>query len=150
MKRVFIAALLFGPVLYLLAPGLILVEIDPSVTRPQNRPWNTLIEEIYPRAVVVSAHGFDFFDHWYLISTEGHLMAIESVLFTLRAEHPNRRIVVIACNPGGYVIDCPNVPYAMTNVWIIPDVVVGPIEAIARELELGDAVGAMDEFVHNP
>lgn len=145
--RALLAILLFAPVLYALtAPRLTFVEIDPGVPRH----WSPLIRAWYPGAVVVSAHGFDQWGRWCMRSGDGQRVWIETVLLTIRAQYPDRRIVVISCNPGGRVVDMPNVTYPMGDVWIVPDAWLGSEGAIARELWYDDAIGAMREFVHNP
>ena len=46
---------------------------------------------------------------------------MKCVAAVLRNMYPNRPIILIACNPGFYDLDLPNVWYAKGSIWAIPD-----------------------------
>ena len=112
--------------------------------------WEREIERQYPNAVVIMAHGRIGYDgEWRLYPAYFPSITVQDAIARVRVDYPHRRIVLLACNPGGIVIDNPGVIYATRNVWLIPDSVTFPgmdFDTLTHE----DLVGSLDEMIHNP
>jgi hypothetical protein len=54
-------------------------------------------------------------------SSSSYACPYEVVAAVLRNMYPDRPVVIIACNPGFYDLDIPNIWYVKGSVWVIPD-----------------------------
>ena len=84
------------------------------------RMWSREVRRLYPNAIIVMSHGHDKKDDWYCDYGLGDIL-VKTLVAQLREEYPIRRIVLMICNPGGYILDASNVTYSLENVWMIPD-----------------------------
>lgn len=105
--------------------------------------WEPQIRRRYPNAVVVYSHGVSVADRWWIRTNRGVIPAF-TLVEVVRSAYPDRRIVLLVCNPGGHKLEFPNVSYALRDVWIVPDSSAG-----RENTETDSGVGAFTEFVHN-
>lgn len=115
---------------------------------PFAKLWEAEVREQHPNAAIIMAHG-QVHDNgkWYLYPSVGDPLPVREAVLTLRAYYPDRRIVLVVCNPGGLRLPgLPRVSYALDNVWAVPD---PETEGITiRDMLDPDVVGSIDEFIH--
>jgi hypothetical protein len=75
-------------------------------------------------------------------------MRIDDLATTLTNLYPDRDIVLVTCNPGGFDINVKRVFYAKRNVWTIPDANATGFYA-HEQIRDFDTVGSIWEFVSN-
>lgn len=94
-----------------------------SETLRQYAPkWETEVYRRYPNSVLVLAHGNDMDGSWWCeYPDDDNRRLVSELIDQIRIQYPLRRIVLMICNPGGYKLDIPNISYALSNVWVIPD-----------------------------
>jgi hypothetical protein len=52
---------------------------------------------------------------------DGPSMSVEAAAWLLRAEHPDKPLILVVCNPAGEVIHVPGVYYSKQLVWSTPN-----------------------------
>ena len=108
--------------------------------------WEREVAERYPNAVVVAVHGRtdEQSGQWYAYPSVGEAVPVKDMVKSLRSNYPDRRIVLICCNPDGKVLTgVSNVAYADEMVWVVPDDQIG---FTFRDLLGPSAVGSIWEF----
>ena len=113
--------------------------------------------------VFLFCHGNVFNETWILIPHSDSLyerkaMSVDSFLRTIRNIFPDKKIVLIVCNPGKITTSEKNVWYSKTNVWIIPDEIFErnsflgflTISIGQRELTINNGFdGSIEDFIKN-
>lgn len=114
--------------------------------------WMDEVGRRYSDALVVFVHGdSDPRDQWYYRSRfDEDGGKVEDMLRALRLSNPNRRIVLVCCNPGGYNVTIPGVTYAASNVWLVPNSFQSAGKNFVRDALAGPATGDIFEFVETP
>lgn len=114
--------------------------------------WIVEADPFYPPAstVFVFAHGNDALNTW-TIRIEGVAVPMEWFVKNVRVVYPDKTIVLVVCNPGGYALKgTTNVVYARNDVWFYPDRFITKAEREARDAETPRTVGSIREFEHVP
>ena len=89
--------------------------------------WKEEVQRRYSDAVVIVTHGGDGADsEWTAYPQRQPVEHIDDLVDRIRAHHPYRRIVIIACNPMHQHLDRRFVSYALNNVWFYPDSIQDP------------------------
>jgi len=84
--------------------------------------WKQQIARRYKDAVMVVCHGNTGPDgQWWAYPDYEAPLPMKDLVKRVRAIYPNRRIVLIACNPDALVFNEPGVTYAKESVWFWPD-----------------------------
>jgi hypothetical protein len=74
-------------------------------------------------------------------------VSANEVARTLAQMYPDRDIVFMSCNPGGFELNVPRVWYTKKNNWVVPDpFAIGNVFGHERRRDF-DAVGSIWEFV---
>lgn len=107
--------------------------------------WSKEAHRKYPNSIVILSHGNDIDGLWWCEYPDYDGKRLVSELVDqIRFQYPLRRIVLVICNPGGYVLTTPNISYSLTNIWVVPD----------RELDIRswiypDTIGNIYEMQEN-
>lgn len=111
--------------------------------------WKEEVTKRYSDAVIVFCHGKeDYEGTWVTDGTSAPRETIEDMVTRTRATYPDRRLVLIVCNPGGDIIPHTNVTYALNNVWYYPNFVMDLVDHEARtDRRSGNTVGRISEFI---
>lgn len=85
--------------------------------------WQVEVARRFPDSVMVIAHGGDAVQgQWAIYPTLSQGVLIETEIRREQAAHPGRTLVILSCNPSHDVLHgFPNVYYAGSSVWLIPD-----------------------------
>lgn len=108
--------------------------------------WEREVQKRYPDALVVMVHGRtdEQSGQWYAYPSVGQAAPVRELVASLRVYYPDRRIVLVVCNPDGKrLTGVDDVSYARENVWVIPDDQTG---FTVRDLIDPEAVGSIWEF----
>jgi hypothetical protein len=97
----------------------------------------------------VVGHGWDFEGEWYLWSSDDRILIVREIVDDVRKQYPGDVIVLIVCNPGGYVLDTPGVAYAKNDIWVLPDSRIDT-EFVVNARRQDNVTGQASEFVFNP
>jgi hypothetical protein len=110
--------------------------------------WKVEIARRFPDAFVLFSHGGDNDKGvWTCYAEPGSKMRgkpVQQVADELHAKFPDRKIVLIMCNPGHHRITTPNVYYALDSVWFETD---RSTDATERARAVPEFVGNIFEFV---
>lgn len=107
--------------------------------------WTTEIARRFPDAYVFVCHGGEDMDGvWNIYPAGGIPMPVQDLVDMLRAKNPDRKIVLIVCNPGDDKIHGKNVFYAHASVWGFPD---RATDASVRSQIEPESVGNIFEFI---
>lgn len=106
-------------------PDVAMKVLDPALFQYANA-WQTEIGRRFHGSVAVFAHGGQFVEGQWIVGTEriygGHVEPMEDVIARVEKLFPGRTVVMLACNPDHVTIHGhPNVWYAKSNVWCLPD-----------------------------
>lgn len=121
------------------APGM-----EPSVAL-----WEIEVERRFPGAFIYATHG-SVAAHTWICQGEADPSSLAEADFVhdlalrLRAQFPDRVIVLIVCNPGHFKLHVPGVYYARDNVWLTPDKFSNLTDFL--HIIMPDAVGNIFEF----
>jgi hypothetical protein len=108
-------------------PAVIMVVLDPTLNSIAPT-WQHEIARRFPNAVGVFVHGNNYVEDEWIASTALHATPEVKLARKYKRLFPGRTIVILSCNPGHLKLGEPDVYYAMSNIWLIPD----------RELKLED------------
>jgi hypothetical protein len=106
-------------------PGVAMEVLDPSLT-PFVEMWRKEIARRFPDgAVGLLVHGGDLVQKEWVVGASivpGHVTPIEEVIDRTRRLYGQRKIIVLACNPGHVRLSGrPGVYFFPGSVWCIPD-----------------------------
>lgn len=105
-------------------PGVIVEVLDPAL-EPFAEMWRLEASRRFTNACVLLAHGGDFVAGNWIIGAgyapHAHVTPVQDVVRYYQRVHPTRTIVLVSCNPGDIKLGIPNVYYARSNVWLVPD-----------------------------
>lgn len=87
--------------------------------------WKREVARRFPTALIYAIHGNTDGTNWVCLDPKaprsGHMVKVRDLALQLRKENPDRVIVLIICNPGGFNLGIPGVFHAMDSVWFDPD-----------------------------
>lgn len=86
--------------------------------------WQKEVGRRFSNAVVVLCHGGDFVRGEWIVDSQpgsGHIEKVDDVLQRIKIQYPGRQIVLLACNTGHLKPATPDVYYAASSVWCVPD-----------------------------
>ena len=105
--------------------------------------WSSAAGRRIPNALIVVCHGSERGGVW-TAKPDAPLqpLPVAELAGILHAEHPDRPIVLLICNPAGEPLSVPGVFYARSIVWQVPD-------CFPHERRDG-GTGSIQEFTGNP
>jgi len=116
------------------APVSPIVWEDSDYFREGAADWQTVAAQRFKNPIVFACHGGvhrEFLasaaglyvrSSWWVLPDDGRQpQSVESLAQTLANLYPERDIVLVCCNPGGFDLDVPRVWYCRRPVWVIPD-----------------------------
>lgn len=111
--------------------------------------WEQEVERRFQGAYIYAAHGGVAAHSWICQgpndpSDIAEAEFVRDVALRLRAQFPDRVIVLIVCNPGHFKLHVPGVYYARDSVWLTPDKYAGYCDL--AHLLTPEAVGNIFEF----
>lgn len=88
--------------------------------------WKIEVARRFPDAVIVVLHGQSLLGEWVCQNPRYpddffKAVKVRDLVAEVRAEYPDRIIVLICCNPGHHVLNIPGVYHAIDSVWFTPD-----------------------------
>jgi hypothetical protein len=106
-------------------PDVLVKMLDPRLGEFVN-DWQAEIGRRFHNSEMVLAHGGQFVEGQWIVGTErmygGHVETMEDVIARAEKCGPGRTIVILCCNPDHVVLHGhPNVWYAKSSVWCVPD-----------------------------
>lgn len=105
-------------------PAVVMEVFDPSLQVYADL-WRDEIARRFPYAVGVLVHGGDFVSGEWIVGAgyqpDNHVVSAAELLALVKARHPGRTIVFLACNTGHVRVNVPGVYYAHSSVWCVPD-----------------------------
>lgn len=107
--------------------------------------WVIETQRRYDKFVLVLCHGTELAGQWYATPDLSPPLPVRELVRDVRRRFPERRIVLIVCNPGGFILREPGVSFATTLVWTLPDSFVNPFANYMRDLP-HNYVGDINEF----
>lgn len=112
--------------------------------------WEVEAARRFPGAFVYAAHGGVAAHSWICQGMADPTKLAEAdfvhdLALRLKAQYPDRIIVLIICNPGHFKLHVPGVYYALADVWLVPDRFED--DTVSKYTMMPDAVGNIYEFV---
>jgi hypothetical protein len=82
--------------------------------------WYWEASHRFKNPYIFVCHGNSISNDWYCFPDYGQPMNMDSVANMLKAEHPNRPIVLCVCNPQASKLHVTGVYYSREDVWTPP------------------------------